>query len=220
MHGHASGQAPAAGAVVNPVRPPLPVALQKVSQRSRAQTQGIAVHVHEHRPGAVVAHGVAGGDKGQGLGDHLRLGAHPRQLQRQLEGRGAVDRRHRKPRPGKGGDALLERRHLGPHRGDKVGVDAVHEILALVAFEHRAVQGDGTRAVEGADDGDQGVEAGCGVSSSAAYAAGSRSSATAGRGSAGRAPGSRSGMELGHAAIILPCRGHASRPHLAILPGL
>jgi hypothetical protein len=139
------------------------VPVEKGGQRRRAEAQGVAIDIDEHRPGAGVTHGVAGGDEGQALGDDLLLQPHPDEVQGHMQSHRAVDRRHGEACPGEGRDPRLELRHRRSHRGDEVGVDAVHQPAPLRALEHQAVQGDGAGAVEGADRGDQGGVGGRGI---------------------------------------------------------
>lgn len=102
----------------------------------------MAVHVGEHGLGTTIGDGVAGGHKGQGLGDHQIALLDAGQFQSDVQRCRAVHCGNSTRTAGVGDHVALEAVNVGANAGDEGGVDGVNDVLSLATRKDRGMQRD------------------------------------------------------------------------------
>ena len=124
--------------------------------RSRKSSDALRVHlpivglrVDQHGPRAEIPNRIDRGDERQIGNEHFVIRLNADHAQGDVQGGGAVDRRHRPAAADIGRHRLLEAVDERPDRGDPVGVQAFLDVLPLVAPDFRDRKRDESRVGRG-----------------------------------------------------------------------
>ncbi len=140
MHRHDRAEAPSGAAVDDAVAAPLGNVAQIGGEPLGIDAEGDGVAVDEMRQRAAIADGVGGGDEGQRRRQHLVARPDPGEQQRDMQRRRAVDHGDRMRGARRRRHLLLEAGDEAADRGDKGAVEALLDVIPLLAGKTRLMQ--------------------------------------------------------------------------------